>query len=82
TLRPTTAVRDDRSAVDAVATGRWVNGGHPQFAVAGVVVRASLSDLLDGIIGIGNDLNFYFPAGSFGSPSLLIREIAIAPAWS
>ena len=82
TLRPTTALRGDPGLFAGIATGRRVVAGLPQEAVAGALLVAPLSDLLQGVTGVGNDLTFGFPGGSFAAPSLLVKEVEIRAPWA
>lgn len=61
----------------ALATGRRVVNGQPAEAIGGALVTSPVSELIAGVIGIGNDLTFGFPAGSFGAPSLLVKEVRL-----
>ncbi len=81
-LRPTTALRGDTSIFAGIATGRRIISGLPQEAVAGALLVAPLSDLLHGVTGVGNDLTFGFPGGSFAAPSLLVKEVEIRAPWA
>jgi PmbA protein len=79
-LRPTTALTPARGAVAALATGRHVRQGSAGAALAGALVLFRPGDLLAGIEKVGNDLTFGFPAGSFGSPSLLVAPVDVRGA--
>ena len=81
-LRPTTALRAERGVFAGIATGRRVVSGIPHEPVAGALLVAPLSDLLHGVTGVGNDLTFGFPGGSFAAPSLLVKEIEIRAPWA
>ena len=76
-LRPTPAVTSDHSRLVALGSGRWVQNGRPAWAVAGALVSWPVADLLAGVIGVGNDLTFGATGGSFGAPSLLVKEIGV-----
>ena len=79
-LRPAPSMRrrsGEEGTFAALATGRRVVDGRAAEAIAGALVTWPIADLMAGIIGVGNDLTFGFPAGSFGSPSLLVREIGL-----
>ena len=79
-LRPAPSVRralGEDGVLAALGTGLRVVDGRPAEAIAGVLVSWPIADLMAGIVGIGNDLTFGFPAGSFGSPSLLVKEIGL-----
>lgn len=81
-LRPTPAVLTGASDFVGLASGRWVRDGRPGHAVAGALVTCPVRDLLEGVDGIGNDLTFGFPAGSFGAPSLLVRRVSVRAPWT
>jgi len=81
-LRPTTALRGDASVFAGIVTGRRIVSGLPQEAVAGALLVAPLSDLLHGVTGVGNDLTFGLPGGSFAAPSLLVKEVEIRAPWA
>ncbi len=76
-LRPTPAVTSDHSTLVALGSGRWVQNGRPGCAVAGALVSWPVAELLAGVIGVGNDLTFGAVGGSFGAPSLLVKEIGV-----
>jgi predicted Zn-dependent protease len=79
-LRPAPSMPPSAEAnglLAALATGRRVTNGEPGEAISGVLVAWPISGLMSGIVGVGNDLGFGFPAGSFGSPSLLVSEIGL-----
>ncbi|HEY3176345.1 MAG TPA: TldD/PmbA family protein [Candidatus Polarisedimenticolia bacterium] len=76
-VRPPSAVRGDESIFTVLATGRWVAGGKPGAPIAGALVSWPLADLLQGVLGAGNDLTFGFMPGSYGAPSLLVKEIGL-----
>ena len=48
--------------------------------MAGALVMIPLDTWLEQIVGVGNDLMFGCTSGSFGSPSLLMRQVALRPA--
>ncbi|MGH9867258.1 MAG: TldD/PmbA family protein [Candidatus Polarisedimenticolia bacterium] len=79
-LRPTAALLQAEGTVAALAAGRWVDDGTPGAPVAGTLVMVPLDAWLDGIVGVGNDLMFGCTVGSFGSPSLLVRQMELRPA--
>lgn len=79
-LRPTAALTCAQGTVAALAAGRHVRRGSPGAPLAGALVLLRPGDLLAGIEGVGNDLTFGFPAGSFGSPSLLVAPLEVRRA--
>ena len=79
-LRPAPSVRralGEDGVLTALGTGLRVVDGRPAEPFASVLVSWPIDALMSGIVGIGNDLTFGFPAGSFGSPSLLVKEIGL-----
>lgn len=79
-LRPTAALTPGEGRVAALATGRRIERGAPAAPVAGALVLIDVAELLGGIAAVGNDLTFGFPAGSFGSPSLLVEPLEVHAA--
>ena len=79
-LRPAPSIRralGEDGELAALGTGLRVVDGRPAEAFDGVLVSWPIAELMSGIVGIGNDLTFGFPAGSFGSPSLLVKEVGL-----
>ena len=61
------------------AKGFAVRGGRVCEPVAQIIVAGSFYDVLKDIEAVGADLEFSLPFGtSYGSPSLLIRELSVA----
>ncbi len=56
------------------AAGVLYRKGKPLHAVRGITVAGNILDLWNKIVAVGNDLKFY---GNVGSPSVLVREVAI-----
>jgi len=56
------------------ASGVLYRRGEPQHAVRGVTVAGNVLDLWNKIVAVGKDFKFY---GSVGSPSVLVREVAV-----
>lgn len=77
TVRPTPAVTGDDTIFSVLVTGRWVGDEGPGQPVSGALVSWPVASLLDGVLAAGNDLTFGFLSGSYGAPSLLIREIGV-----
>jgi PmbA protein len=76
-VRPPSAVRGDEGTFTALATGRWVVDGKPGAPIAGALVSWPVAELLHGVAGVGNDLTFGFMPGSYGAPSLLVKEMGV-----
>ncbi len=57
------------------AAGMWIENGELAFPVSEVTIASTLPDMLNGIEGIGSDLEF---RGSMASPTLLFREMTIS----
>ena len=76
-VRPTPAVTGDDTIFTVLVTGRWVGAEGPGAPVAGALVSWPVERLLHGVLGAGNDLTFGFLSGSYGAPSLLIKEIGV-----
>ncbi|HZI93327.1 MAG TPA: TldD/PmbA family protein [Patescibacteria group bacterium] len=82
-LRPAPSVlrrTGEYGSFTALAAGRRIVDGKPAEAISGMMASWPISGLLSGIVGIGNDLAFGFPTGSFGSPSILVGEIGLRSA--
>ena len=61
------------------AKGFAIRGGSVAEPVAQITVAGNFYDLLRDIEAVGGDLEFSLPFGtSFGSPSLLVRELSVA----
>ena len=61
------------------AKGFRVRGGRKAEAVNQITVAGNFYRLLESVVAVGSDLEFGFPGGSrFGSPSLLVSELAVA----
>ena len=61
------------------AKGFRVRGGRKAEAVNQITVAGNFYRLLESVVAVGSDLEFGFPGSSrFGSPSLLISELAVA----
>ena len=76
-VRPTPAVTGDDTIFTVLVTGRWIGAEGPGAPVAGALVSWPVESLLHGVLGAGNDLTFGTLTGSYGAPSLLIREIGV-----
>ncbi|HKY32734.1 MAG TPA: TldD/PmbA family protein [Candidatus Polarisedimenticolia bacterium] len=76
-LRPASSMMPGDTRMTALATGRWVEQGRPGRPIAGALISLPLEGWLPGVRAVGNDLAFGFPAGSFGSPSLLIDSVGV-----
>lgn len=57
------------------ASGIWIENGELAYPVSEVTISSTLQEMLAGIEGIGNDLEF---RGSVASPTLLIREMTVS----
>src|SRR5690606_21544448 len=61
------------------AQGYTIKDGLKDKPVNGITISGNFFDMLNKIIGLGNDLNFGLPGdGHFGSPSILISEASIS----
>ena len=56
------------------AAGVWIRDGELAFPVSEVTIASTLQDMLQGIVGIADDLRF---RGSMESPTLMIREMTV-----
>jgi PmbA protein len=56
------------------AAGRWIESGELAAPVRGVTIAGNIKDVLLGVDVVANDLKF---SGRLGSPSLLVRELAV-----
>jgi PmbA protein len=56
------------------ASGLWIRDGELAFAVSEVTIAANLKDMLLGLEGVGNDLEF---RGSVAAPTLKIGEMTV-----
>lgn len=56
------------------AAGIWIRDGELAFPVSEVTIASTLQEMLQGIVGIGDDLRF---RGSMESPTLMIREMTV-----
>ena len=59
------------------AKGLWVEQGRPAHAVREVTLAGTLSDILEGIVGIGSDLRFTPLLGGIGTPSILVEGLTV-----
>ena len=59
------------------ASGVLYKKGKPAFAVRGVTMAGSVSDVLGRVQTVGNDFRWY---GSIGCPSLFVQSLSIAGA--
>jgi PmbA protein len=57
------------------ATGLRIAGGEPAEPLREMTIASTLSDMLAGITGVGDDLRFF---SSVGTPSVLIGEMTLA----
>jgi len=62
------------------AYGRLIEGGTITRPVEQIVVSGNFYELLNNIIGVGNDLHFGMPGamGTVGMPSILVNELTIS----
>jgi PmbA protein len=54
--------------------GTWIEGGKLTKAVEGVTVGGKLQDMLMGIDGVGNDLEYH---SNITSPSIRFKELTV-----
>jgi len=57
------------------ASGIWIEGGELKQPVRGIAVAGNITELLQRVDAVGNDLRFY---GTKGSPTLRIREMSLS----
>ena len=57
------------------AVGLWIRDGELAFPVSEVTIASTLQEMLNGIGGIGNDLEFH---GSVSAPTVMIGEMTVA----
>lgn len=64
----------------ASATGFMLKNGERVGSLHNFTVSGNFLTMLDSVVSIGNDLEFYFPHGSscFGSPTVLVKDLSIA----
>jgi PmbA protein len=62
------------------AIGYWIENGEIAYPIADFTIAGNFFDLLQNIIGAGDDLCFYSPhvSGSYGGRSLLVRALAVS----
>jgi PmbA protein len=57
------------------AAGMWIRDGELAFPVSEVTIASTLQEMLNGIVAIGNDLEFL---GSVSAPTILFGEMTVA----
>ncbi len=57
------------------AVGIWIRDGELAFPVSEVTIAGTLQEMLNGVAGIGNDLEF---RGSVSAPTIMIGEMTVA----
>lgn len=62
------------------ALGLWVEEGEVRYAVENFAVSGNLLELLQGIEGVGSDLDWVFWGSAFGSPTVAVAELSFAGA--
>jgi PmbA protein len=55
--------------------GLWIDGGTIRYPVRGVTIAGNVSELLQGISAVANDLKFY---SRYGAPSVLVSRLTIS----
>ena len=56
------------------AAGAWLEGGRPRRGVRGVTLAGRLSDVLNGVTAVADDLTWL---GPFGSPTFLVKGLTV-----
>ncbi|WP_337844293.1 TldD/PmbA family protein [Thermus sp.] len=62
------------------ALGLWVEEGEARYAVENFAVSGNLLDLLEGVEGVGADLDWLLGGSAFGSPTVAVAELSFAGA--
>lgn len=60
------------------ATGIWIKNGKLAQPVREITIAGNFSDLLKNIVQVGNDLKFEAGAEYMGSPSFVVKELAVS----
>ncbi len=66
--------------VSVGAKGRWIENGEPAHAVREVTIAGTIDGILNGIVGIGDDLRFTPLLGGIGTPSILVEGLTVSGA--
>ena len=61
----------------SAASGLWIRDGQLAEPVNEVTIAATLPDILNGIIAVGNDLTFVPFFGQVGAPTIQINEMTV-----
>lgn len=64
--------------VSVGAKGYWVKDGSRDHAVREVTIAGTMEGIFGGVEGVGNDIRFNPIFGSVGTPSVLIKELAVS----
>ena len=60
------------------AAGIMITNGQREFPVRGITIAGNLIDLLKSVEEVGNDLRFFPLSSNFGSPTLVVSDIAVS----